>query len=229
MSDGRPPAGEPQNSAPDYTRDGSVYDSSPAPDSKLGILRFMPATIHSGFDGRRTFKAPIAVYDADDDLEVVADDPAAVTIARTRLTNSAGDTGEYFMITTRTAKTVKLTATSGGRTATATILISEYDATRWGVGEIRYENGGPAGNPPCTRCHVDGRAIDHSPASLASATDSQVGVIVTSGVRPGPAPITTVSCDDCSDRGKQHRWSVTNEEKAGLITYLRALEPRGFE
>ena len=88
--------------SPRFGRDGSVFDSSPAPDSGLGVLRFMPETVYSGVDGVHAFVVPIAVYDASGDLTVTADDPSAATIAPATL-DLAGDSGKYFLVTLKSS------------------------------------------------------------------------------------------------------------------------------
>ncbi|MBX3191139.1 MAG: hypothetical protein KF819_29350 [Labilithrix sp.] len=214
------------------TRDGSTYDSTPSPESGLGTLLFRPDAIHTGFDGTRTFKVPIAVYDSDADLTVTASDAAAVTIAPTKLKNpvvdGVTDNGKYFLITAKKAGAITLTAKSKGRTATATLTITDYAAGRWAAGEARYTAAGTGADRPCTSCHVNGEAIDHSPASLATASDMEVGIIVTTGVKPGPGG-TSSTIVIKSEPETPHAWNVTQQEQDGLVTYLRALEPRGFE
>lgn len=210
-------------------RDGSVFDSAPQPDSGLGTLRFMPSNAFSGFDGEHTFQVPIAVYDASDDLEVEPVDPTAATIAPAELAAPSGaDSGKYFLVTVKKAGPIALTAVSAGRRAEAVIHATAYEAGRWAAGQARYASAGIDGDPPCTRCHVEGRAIDHSPAAMASVEDAEIGLAITSGMKPGPSPITGVACGDCSEPGKKHRWQVSEKEKRGLVTYLRSLQPRGF-
>jgi len=208
------------------TRDGSVADSQPSPEAGLGELLFRPETLYTGVDGTHTFIAPVAVYDADGDLTVTASDPSAVTITPTKLkspTNSDGvtDNGKYFLATAKKAGQVTLTATSKGRSVTASLTITDYAAGRYAAGEARYNKAGSGQDQPCTNCHAGAQGIDHSPAAMASATDQDIGVIVTTGIKPPAKPITGVPGG--------HKWNVTAEEKDGLITYLRALQPRGFE
>jgi hypothetical protein len=216
-----------------FERDGSLYDSAPDPNSGLGQLRFMPSAVFSGVDGEHTFKAPIAVYDASTDLEVTADDPAAVTLTATALekptNNGVLDSGQYFLITTKKTGRITLTASSKGKTASAVVEITQYDPQRWAAGEKRYTSAGTNADPPCTRCHTGGSAIDHSPAAMASIKDQEIALIIMNGIKPGPAPIEGVNCPECSAEGGQHRWALTDTEKNGLITYLRSLEPRGFK
>lgn len=208
-------------------RDGSAYDSAPSPTTGLGTLRFTPDHVYTGTDGTHTFQVPVAVYDFDTDLEVTASDTSAVTIAKATLQNptvdGVTDNGQYFLVTVQKAGELTLTATSKGRTATATVTITAYDAASYAVGQARYEQTGTGADRPCTTCHAGAGAVDHSPAALATATDQEVGIIITTGVKPGPNVIRIPS-----EPSTPHKWDVTDAQKDGLITYLRGLTPRGF-
>ena len=125
---------------------------------------------------------PVAVYDADSDLTVTSSDPTALTLAKTSLTNPVSpdgitDNGKYYMITALKAGTYTLTATSQGRTTTASLTISDYAANRYAAGQARYENGitTMTADRECRNCHVNGLAIDHSPAALATASIGRSG------------------------------------------------------
>jgi hypothetical protein len=224
--------GDETDSDAGLTREGSTYDSTPSPESGLGQLLFRPDSVYSGFDGTHTFKVPIAVYDADADLTVTASDPSAVTITPAKLKNPVvdgiTDNGKYFLVTSNKAGTVTLTAKSKGRSTTATLTITDYAAGRWATGDTRYKAAGTGADRPCTTCHVNGDAIDHSPASLATATDQEVGLIITTGVKPGPGG-TSSTIVIKSEPATPHAWNATAAEQDGLVTYLRALEPRGFQ
>lgn len=216
-----PAVDEPEDGG--LVRDGSTFDSAVSPESGLGELRFSPASTYSGYDGQHTFKVPIAVYDYGADLTVSVVDPSTATVTPVKLKNPVNqdgltDNGAYFMVTVLKAGTVNLKATTGGKSVTTKITVADYPATQWTTGQTRYNSGG-SGDPPCTDCHVNGQAIDHSPASLASATDEAVGTVITTGISTAGFPIM-------ADKG--HKWTVTDEERAGLVAYLRGLEPRGF-
>jgi hypothetical protein len=220
-----------KDSGTTFVRDGSVYDSTPSPESGLGELLFRPNVVYSGIDGTHAFKVPLAVYDSDADLAVSSSDPSALAIAKTTLKNPVSpdgitDNGKYFMLTAQKAGTFTLTATSKGRTTTASVTITDYAATRWTAGDGRYNNGvtTKTADRACANCHVNGLAIDHSPAALATATDQEIGIIITTGVKPGPSVIKIPN-----ELGTQHKWTVTDVEKDGLVTYLRAIDPRGFQ
>lgn len=210
-----------------FERDGSVFDSRPPEGSGESMLLLLPSISYSGFDGAHTYRVPIQVHGSGDDLVLEADDPSAVTIAKTALVDAAGDKGEYFMVETKKAGVVALHATSRGQTADARVIVTSYARTSWDTGKTRYENGG-GGDPACRTCHQDGRAIDHSPAALAGVTDGEIAFIVTSGERANHSPIGSTGCTSCTEGGQRHHWTVTSAELAGLVPYLRALPPRGF-
>jgi mono/diheme cytochrome c family protein len=202
------------------------FDSTPAADSGLGVLSFSPDSVFSGFDGEHAFKVPVAVYDAADDLVVSAKDPSAASIVAVKLTqplvDGVLDNGKYFMVTPKKAGAITLVAKSAGRTVEATLTVEAYSSAEWAAGKQRYESGGANGDPACTQCHAGSAGIDHSPAALASVNDQKVGTVITSGISTAGFPIK-------ESTGKGHRWDVTAEERQALITYLRGLEPRGFE
>lgn len=210
-----------------FERDGSVFDSAPPENSGEGTLLFQPALEYSGFDGVHAFKVPISVHGNGSDLVLTADDPSAVTITPVKLVDATRDKGTFFMLETKKAGLVTLTATSRGQTAQAELHIASYAAARWTAGEQRYNNAA-AGDPACKQCHGGGQGIDHSPAAIASITDGEVGRIMTAGEKPGFIAIGDTSCPSCSADGQQHIWKTSDEERQGLIAYLRGLDPRGF-
>ena len=227
-------SGGPEEDSGTFKRDGSTYDSMASPESGLGELLFRPNKVFSGTDGTHTFKIPVAVYDSAADLAVTADDPTALTIAKATLTNPVNedgvvDNGKYFMITALKAGAYTLTATSNGKSVTASVTVSDYAATRYDTGDQRYHNGVATKtmDRACANCHQQGLAIDHSPAALATASDQEVGIIISTGVKPGPTVIKIPM--SVGEPGLQHKWTADDPTKEGLITYLRALNPRGFQ
>ncbi len=200
--------------------------TKPNPDSGLGELLVRPARLYSGFDGTHTFTVPVAVYDSVADLTLTADDPSAVEIKPKELANpvrqdGTTDNGKYFFVTAKKAGSIKLSAKSGGKTAEAQLTVTAYTPQRWQVGETRYKNASGS-EPACANCHVNGNAIDNSPAALATATDDAIGVVITTGISTAGFPIRI-------DGKPGHRWTVDETVSAGLVTYLRSLEPRGYK
>jgi hypothetical protein len=187
-----------------------------APDVELQV---MPFASYSGYDGKHTFKVPVAVYGAGSDLTLSASDPSAVTITKVKLTTPGNDQGTWFFAETKKAGTITLTASSKGKTADTTLTVKSYDAAAYDLGKARYMNGSDDGkDPACTKCHdASSGGIDHSPAAMASNQDPAVQAIITTGI-VGEHPITSVV----------HKWSATSTELSGLVVYLRSLEPNGF-
>jgi hypothetical protein len=199
---------------------------TPSADSGLGELLIRPSRLYSGFDGTHTFTVPVAVYDSAADLTLTADDPSAVDIVPKQLANpirqdGTTDNGKYFFVTAKKAGTIKLAAKSGGKTAEAQLTVTSYRADRWQVGETRYKNASGS-EPACANCHVNGNAIDNSPAALATATDESIAIVITTGISTAGFPIRI-------DGKLGHRWTVDESVSAGLVTYLRSLEPRGYK
>jgi hypothetical protein len=178
----------------------------------------MPFASFSGYDGTHSFKVPVAVYGGGSDLAVTASDPSAVDITKVKLTNPGNDLGRWFFLETKKSGRITITASSSGQTVTTSLTIKSYDASSYDTGSMRYMNGSDDGTqPPCVQCHDANGGIDHSPATLASSDDLTVQAIITTGVL-NEHPITSV----------KHKWQATDAELTGLVTYLRALEPRGF-
>jgi hypothetical protein len=201
------------------------FDSQPPADSGLGILAFRPNTLYSGYDGAHTFQVPLAVYDSSDDLQVSLDEPSLADVTRKMLVNpkkdGIEDSGKYYWVTVKAAGTITLRATSAGRTATATITVTQYAGDRWATGQARYTSA-EGTSPPCVQCHGGAGGIDHSPAAIATANDERVAATIVTGIDPFGTAIYI-------DGKPSHQWQVTDDEQSGLVTYLRALEPRGFQ
>lgn len=198
---------------------GSDPGSQPPVDAPDVELQVMPFASYSGYDGTHSFKVPIAVYGAGTDLTLTASDPSAVNITKVKLTNPGNDQGTWFFAETKKAGSVTLTASSKGKTADTTLTVKSYDSSAYDAGKMRYMNGSDDGkDPACTKCHdAANGGIDHSPAAMASDQDPDVQAIITTGI-VNEHPITAVV----------HKWSATSPELAGLVVYLRALEPNGF-
>lgn len=181
-------------------------------------LQFLPAAVYSGFDGTHPFKAPIAVYGGGDDVVVTAADPSVCDIEPTALLDPGSDRGKWFMLTMKKAGATQLTTTSGGKSATVLLTVTEYAPGRYAVGESRYTNAAGA-EPACLQCHGGQAGIDHSPAALASAQDAQIEAVITTGIKVAGNPIQSTP---------EHTWTPTSAQLDGLVTYLRALPPRNF-
>ncbi len=213
--------GAPDAGAPPDASTVNDTGTSPVPDATPD-LQIRPAQSYTGTDGSHTFRVAVAVYGAGADLRLVPSDASAVAVEPASLVNPTGDDGRYFLVSAKKAGEVTLTAESGGKKVTTQVSIAAYAPSRYAAGESRYQVGfAPKQEPPCTLCHAGAQGIDHSPASLASVADEDVSVIISTGILNG-VPITLPT-------GGKHQWTTTPEEMDGLVTYLRALPPKGFK
>ncbi|RYE86316.1 MAG: hypothetical protein EOO75_15870, partial [Myxococcales bacterium] len=113
---------------------------------------------------------------------------------------------------------ITLTARSRGKSVSSTLTVTEYAASRFDVGKTRYENDSAEGERACASCHQKPDGADHSPAAISAASDSAVKAVIRTGVDLGQSPIRSVD----------HRWKADAATLDGLVTYLRALPPRGY-
>ena len=195
--------------------------TSPVPDATPD-LQMRPEISYSGFDGTRTFTVPFAVYGSGADLKITASDPTAVDIKPATLANPQGDDGKYVLLTMKKAGNFTISAETGGRKVSSQLVVAAYPTARFAAGDARYKTGfAPKSEPACTQCHGGATGIDHSPASLASVPDEEVAVIISTGILNGQ-PIVIPGA-------VKHQWTTTPTEMDGLVTFLRALPPKGFK
>ena len=69
-----------------------------------------------------------------------------VSIVPAKLQDTSHDDGKWFVLKTRAAGEIKLTARSRGRSADATLSVVTYPSTRWASGETRYTSNGAGGD-----------------------------------------------------------------------------------
>jgi hypothetical protein len=184
-------------------------------------LQIIPTAAYTGFDGTRNFRVPIAVYGAKDGLTIKVSDPSVLDVKPAKLTNAAGDDGQWYLLTAKKAGVVDVTATYKSKSVKSRVTVQNYDPSRYTTGADRYTNGtGDVANKgkPCAACHIGNGAPDHSPMSLSGTDDELAKTVITNGIKGG-VPITKLD----------HKWEATSEQLDGLVTYLRAIDPRGIE
>jgi hypothetical protein len=70
--------------------------------------------------------------------------------------------------------------------------------------------------------------VQHTPSQTAGYSDAELITIFTEGKKPEGEPQRyTFIPKEYWNMG--HRWNVTEEQKKGLVVYLRALAPKGQE
>lgn len=207
--------------------DGGVDDSD-----ETGELELVFTPMYSGWDGVHTYKIPVVAKGLKN-VKFTASDPSMVDIQKT---------AEGAMITTRKAGKVTITGTAGGLKGTSELTITQYDPADWEAGKKRYTMGKPfdfpdfdpcnprppqiANDLSCTVCHGVGGDygdIEHTPQQIGGYTDEQMVDIIASAKKPAGAGMHTRI--PAFAWKFFHKWVATDQEKKGLIAYIRSLEP----
>jgi hypothetical protein len=196
--------------------------------------------MYSAYDGVHQFKLPATVGGVAG-VRWSASDPSLVDL-------DPDASGSNVLITTRGAGTVTLTATAGSLSGSADLVIESASAETWDNGNQRYNNGivppprnrdggmgmggggggGGMGSmvrmmQACANCHNGQQDVEHTPTQTAGYSDSELLQIMTTGTKPAGVPQRVLSAEAF---GRIHKWTMTEEEKIGLIVYIRALAPK---
>jgi hypothetical protein len=191
-----------------------------------------PPVVNTGFTGGagQTFKVPMFT-DMTGTLTWTAVDPTMVDVVG--IAAPAGYTEakkeddkvpalQFAMLTTKKAGNTKVKVTNGTKTFESEVVIKSYTAAQYTLGQTRYKTGeGTAARQPCAGCHEKPDGADHSPSWVALFDDADVlGAIQTA----------TYTQDDSKyqlNKGN-HKWTLTEEEKVGVMAFLRGLAPKGY-
>jgi hypothetical protein len=204
-----------------------------------GDLDVLFPVAYSAFDGVHKFKVPATVAGVKG-LNWSANPAEAVDI-------QPNTSGSEVLITTKRDGVVTITASNGkGSCGTAKLTIAKVDAELYDIGQARYANGvvysrgrgdggareagtggsdaGAASLAACTNCHATGGSdYEHTPTQTAGYSDADLVNIFTKAQKPPGVPQRVMTLERWQ---RIHMWTMTEDEKAGLIVYLRALEPK---
>jgi hypothetical protein len=205
-------------------------EDQPPDDEEDPVEYLMPLVAHTGFDGDSTFQVPVytSLEDATFELEdeSIADiEPVELPPDLEEVLGSFGRS--WAMITTQQPGTTAFFATAFFATAgdvrlDASLMVAEYDPEVVAVGAQRYNepvDGDQPGRNACQTCHGGPEGVDHTPLATAYFEDQELLQIITTATYPGGDPVNDGN----------HTWNLTEPESAGIVPYLRSLQPRGFE
>lgn len=187
-----------------------------------------PDQIWTGYDGMNTYKAPIIALSAAGEVTWTIDDPSIATLDTKSSNPKAEPGGVNMMITATKAGKTMIHATDGKTMKSAVLEVIEYPYAQWQAGKARYEMGPDEMNPACNECHAPGKGPDHTPTELDADTDEQVMNTFVSGLDPENRPVNYEHEFDNLLKDYDHKWTVTPDEKVGLVAYLRSLAPLHF-
>ena len=200
--------------------DGSPEDGDAEPEAHA----LMPEVAYSGFDGERTYQVP--VYTTMEDAVFAVEDGAVAEVEPLvlpeELEEVLGSFGKsWAMITTLQPGTTAFTASAGAIELEATLVVAEYDPAVVAAGEERYNapaNANETDRIACQSCHGAPDGADHTPLAMAYFQDAEILQMVVEGQYPEGGEVN----------GGNHRWNLTEAEQAGIVPYLRSLQPRGL-
>lgn len=185
---------------------------------------------YSAYDGKHTFKLPATVTGVKG-VKWSASDPSMVDL-------EPNSNGTDVMITMKKAGAVDIIAQSGNLSGSARLTITQFPPEMWDDGSDRYNNGivwqrGPDGKRggqnkqlACTNCHgkTDSSGdIEHTPTQTGGYSDTDLITIFTQGKKPAGVPQRIMPIERWS---KLHQWQMTDNERNGLVVYLRSLTPK---
>ena len=133
--------------------------------------------------------------------------------------------GSEGMVNAQGAGTVTLRASLGSDFTTSMLTVTESTPALWEAGRRRYIEGAklrndiPTKDLACTNCHGEDKLdVDHTPARTGGYTDEELITIFTEGRKPEGVPQRVVP--DAEAWRAIHQWSVTEEEKIGMVWFL---------
>ncbi|HEY0707600.1 MAG TPA: hypothetical protein VGG33_12435 [Polyangia bacterium] len=200
-------------------------DAAPPPEGAGFKIIF--DKVFTAHDGTHTFKVPVTVpgvkgikwsisNSAIAEIEAYEDDPSA--------------TGSDAMIIAKAPGTVTVRAHLGNVSDAIETTITGVTPSTWELGRARYQEGPkirndvPMANAACTNCHGANRSdVEHTPAQIGGYTDQELITIFTQGMKPAGVKNRVVPVEQWSP---VHRWQMSEEEKLGIVAYLRSLEPQ---
>lgn len=182
-------------------------------------------TYYSGYDGTNDFIAPVAFF-ADEPPTVTFGDSSVAEMQGKPLTitkkmvkdlpDALDGKLQLLLVKSKKAGKTSITATSGKITQKATLNVTPYNADAVALGQKRYEEGAPA----CTSCHSS-MAV-HNPTMLVDLSDDTILGIATEGKSIEQRSTETGEVETLQPNHGSHKWKVTEEERVGLMAFLRS-------
>jgi hypothetical protein len=199
-----------------------LYDHGPVrPPPDNGPYVF-PEKAHTGCDGVNRFKVPFSTNLKGTVTWKLAD-PSLGQVYTVNAPKSYEEFGEnWALVETFKAGTTTITATdASGQSASAELIIAQYDPAVVQAGRDRYyDMSKPGGSDEaCYTCHGSVQGADHSPLEMSWFEDADILAAVLDGKYPSDGYVL---------KNVDHRWTMTEAQKAGIVPFLRQLQPKGI-
>jgi hypothetical protein len=207
-----------------------------------GTLQLTYSPMYSAFVPEHEAQLPVTLKDTSlrsQGAKFSSSDPTVATVS---------DTEDGATITVKKAGVVTIVATLDGHSGTAKLTIKPYTNAQWMTGQARFAKSELAivpkdgaaisaialidpttrnANGACNTCHTaQAKTLksETTPTQIAGYSDDELITIFTMGKKPERATQTTMIPSFLW--GMFHTWRVTDEEKQGLVAFLRTQMPK---
>jgi cytochrome c553 len=207
-----------------------------------GTLQLSFSPMYSAFVEGHEAQVPVTLKDTSLRGKGATFTSSDTSIATVTNTDKGG------MVTVKKEGTVTIRGALDGESGAAKLTITKFTEAQWEIGKMRYSkselaiaptDGSPVSivalasdrsaynaNGACNTCHTAQAKtlkIENTPEQIAGYSDAELITIFTKGTKPeGVAQKTMVPSYAW---GMLHSWTVTDEEKQGLIAFLRTQTP----
>jgi hypothetical protein len=188
-----------------------------------------PFSLYTGFDGINTYRAPVSIRvgegarrqwewtSEDSSVASVVAVPSPESFIRSEFPSDAQ--AVFAMITAIKPGTTEIVATSGTKHFKASVVVTSYTVEQVNIGRKRYwTSGSGLSATACASCHEGLNGVDNTSSVIAASRDANLLPAVLEGVYADGAKLILSS----------HKWQLTDEEKMGILPFLRSQPPKGF-
>lgn len=202
-------------------------------DGDVKSYGLFPSVAHSGHNAQGSFRVLFATSAPNPQWSVA--DSSIATIAPASAPKGA-EKGvrdlSYALATMTKPGETTVNVRSGETTLTSKLVVKAYSDADVAAGKARYETGPADGDRrPCASCHAKPDGVDHSPLKMAGFDDDVILGVIQNATYP-PSTTGRAVASDYAPKGplefKEHKWNLTDQEKAGVLAHLRSLPLGGL-
>ena len=202
--------------------------------------RIWPPVVHTGYNGRDTFLAPISTNYVVDDWQ--SSTPQVVSVSGYSVCGTPSIYEPSGLLAAEGPGTAQVSARTTGIDMSVEVIVTEYTEADTDLGYERYHTSDPGNmdRVSCASCHEAAGGVDHTPlemafhddaALLAATQDSRYPSICTDQLG-ADCDCSTGTCANETPGYEllegQHAWDLTDQEEIAIVAYMRSLRPRGI-
>ena len=210
-----------------------------------------PGTVHTGWNGRDTYRAVLSANFGQFELESM--DTDIVCAARLNCPQG-GQQDNIALLTTQGPGNTTVTVTSNEQTYPITVEVTSYTLEEYDLGATRYlnpVNANGTSRQACGNCHLGQGGAPHTPLSLSIFSDAELisaastskypdtcenddGVLCNCVPSGGDCSACSQTCtfnagfqlslDGFGGGPGDHVFDLTPDEEVGIMAYMRAID-----